>query len=191
MEARAGTRLKLGDIPHMDTISHMTRLERTPLLDELGADRDPLVSAERRGAMRLPVELAVQPIVADRPLPCVSTDLSLRGIRLEGRFAGDDGSPFVQLELPLPGSPEPVWARGRVVYQRLGALFPETGIRFTRMATGDRRRLAAWLRAQRTALGVGAVVRDHGVAIVRPAHAASGRAIMRRPDGVGSLARPM
>jgi hypothetical protein len=75
----------------------------------------------------------------------------------------------VQLELPLPGLSEPLWARGEVIYDRVDGLFHGQAIRFVSMARAERQALERYLFEQRRELYRPYVRLSHGVRVVRPA----------------------
>jgi hypothetical protein len=104
------------------------------------------VSSERRRKPRLHVGFYAHELVNDEIHRCFTVDLSPTGVRLEhpmGAVARPGSA--VQMELPLPGTRDPIWARGAV--------------RFTTMASSHRRALAEWLREMSRSYGLGEVVK--------------------------------
>ena len=73
----------------------------------------------RRRSQRQNVGFYLNQIIDDAPLRSFTTDLSAIGLYME-RPAGplDRRSHTIQLEIPLPGAGETLWARGEVVYDR-------------------------------------------------------------------------
>jgi hypothetical protein len=101
---------------------------------------------ERRLSERMPVGLYVQQIIDGDTHRCFATNISLTGIYVEHlstRFIRR--SRTVQLEIPLTGESDAIWASGEVVYDALDRLFVGTAIRFDTMAERDHRRLERWL----------------------------------------------
>ena len=56
---------------------------------------------------------------------------------------------MIQLDLPLPGFGESLWASAEVVYDALDPFFHGTGLRFLSMAPLHERLLGEWLEAAR------------------------------------------
>ncbi len=130
-----------------------------------------MVSTERRLARRLPVGFYLTRLVNNAPEHCFTTCLSVTGAYVEHVAELSAKLPeVVQIELPLPGESDTLWARGEVVRESPGPLFQGSGVRFTAMASRHRRWLAEWLRERRRALYApdGEVVHDGAVAIIRP-----------------------
>jgi len=111
---------------------------------------------ERRGAHRVPVSIYVSQVVGDELHRCFSTSLSMSGLYME-RMTGAFGrrSRIVQVEIPLPGENDSLWAKGVVVYDCIDPLFHGTAVRFAAMADGHRRLLLDWLGEQKRSLALG------------------------------------
>ena len=104
---------------------------------------------ERRRSRRIPVELAVTQFVDNRPIVSVVSNLSATGLHACHAVAPlARSSRAIQLELTLPGSDEPLWVKGEVVYDMIGPCYHGTGIRFVAMAPSHRRSLASWISGQ-------------------------------------------
>ncbi|MEM9196067.1 MAG: PilZ domain-containing protein [Myxococcota bacterium] len=108
--------------------------------------------ADRRDSLRVSVGFYAQQLSGDaEPQRCFATSLSPTGVFLERPVDGralSRSSKKIQLELPLPGEGEPIWAQAEVVYDSVGALFHGMGARFVCMANTHRRVLRRWLRRQ-------------------------------------------
>jgi len=126
--------------------------------------------SERRNAMRVPIGVYLDQIVGEETHRCFGTDLSPTGVYMERPFSAlTRPSRDVQLELPLPGLSEPLWARGEVIYDRVDGLFHGQAIRFVAMARAERQALERYLFEQRRELYRPYVRLSHGVRVVRPA----------------------
>lgn len=126
--------------------------------------------SERRNAMRVPIGVYLDQIVGDETHRCFGTDLSPTGVYMERPFSElTRPTREVQLELPLPGLSEPLWARGEVIYDRVDGLFHGQAIRFVAMARAERKALERFLFEERRALYRPYVRLSHGVRVVRPA----------------------
>ncbi|MBN1655799.1 MAG: hypothetical protein JXA30_18685 [Deltaproteobacteria bacterium] len=112
-------------------------------------------------------------IISEQPHRCFTTDLSAIGLyaeRLVEPF--ERNSRIVQIEIPLPGTSDAIWAKGEVVYDNFDSLFHGTAIRYTAMARFHQRMLREWLReAQRAQTRMADYSRrlDGEVVILRPA----------------------
>jgi hypothetical protein len=118
------------------------------------------VSSERRRKPRLHVGFYAHELVNDEIHRCFTVDLSPTGVRLEhpmGAVARPGSA--VQMELPLPGTRDPIWARGELVHESAGSVFHTSAVRFTTMASSHRRALAEWLREMSRSYGLGEVVK--------------------------------
>ncbi len=111
---------------------------------------------ERRGSVRVPLGVYAQEAVGEDLMRAFATDLSPSGIYLE-RAPGLDELAFhpyderVQLEVPLPGVGESIWAGARVVHDRTGGIFQGTALRFTAMARRHREAVLAYVYDTRRA----------------------------------------
>jgi hypothetical protein len=142
-------------------------------------------AADRRRQSRLPVAFYAQELVDDEPFRCFTTNLSAGGIYLERVLSPmERRSRTVQIEVPLPGTNDALWARGEVVYDRFDTIFHGMAIRFTAMARAHRRLLRTWLHdIGPTGITSGEVIRAApGIAIHRPARRRTPRALFRVRD---------
>lgn len=102
--------------------------------------------SDRREHPRHPVDLPLVQLIDDRRVDGVVSDISLTGLhvcRLVGPFARS--SRQIRLEVTLPGLPEPLCADGEVVYDAIGPVLHETGVRFVALGSAEARRLGDWL----------------------------------------------
>ncbi len=103
---------------------------------------------DRRAEPRIPVELTITQFIDDRPFESLASDLSASGLGAARLLAPmNRSSRVIQLEIPLPGLPDPLWTSAEVVYDSLDPFYHISGIRFRSMASHHRRLLADWLRA--------------------------------------------
>ncbi len=125
---------------------------------------------DRRQAARVPVGFYLNLLVDDRPYRCFTTNLSASGLYMEKVLTHvERRRDTVQVEIPLPGAGEPLWARAQVVYDCFDALFHGTAVRFTAMARRHRAALRGWLREELASTMTGeVVVAGPGVSIFRP-----------------------
>lgn len=125
---------------------------------------------ERRQAPRLAVGFYLNQLVDDRPERCFTTSLSANGLYMERVLSPlERKRDTVQVEIPLPGQRDSLWARGRVVYDCFDNLFHGTAVRFTAMPSLHRRVLREWLADRMAHLTTGEVVRAApGISIFRP-----------------------
>ena len=127
------------------------------------------MSGDRRLANRVPVGFYANQLVDDEPYRCFATSLSASGLYMERVLTPmERRRDVVQIEIPLPGSNETLWAKAEVVYDCFDALFHGTAIRFTAMARKHRRQLREWLHTQMATITPGEVVRAGDVSIFRP-----------------------
>lgn len=126
--------------------------------------------SERRQVPRIPVGFYANQLVDDQPERCFTTSLSTSGLYMERLLTPLERTrETVQVEIPLPGAPETLWARGRVVYDCFDALFHGSAVRFTAMPNRHRRMLREWLHDRLASLSTGEVVRAApGISIFRP-----------------------
>lgn len=105
---------------------------------------------ERRGDLRIPVEIYGTQFIDNRPFRTVVSDLSLTGLHasrlVEPMWRT---SRVVHVEIPLPGFGESLWASAEVVYDALDPFFHGTGLRFKAMAGFHERLLGDWLELAR------------------------------------------
>ncbi|HZS38072.1 MAG TPA: PilZ domain-containing protein [Polyangia bacterium] len=102
---------------------------------------------------RVPLEVFLTEYVDEQPHRGVTSNISPTGlyvnrVRQPRWFARDHR--FVQLELPLPGTSDTIWARGQIRRDELE--FPElvhgTGIEIVDIARGHARMLRDWVIEQ-------------------------------------------
>lgn len=102
--------------------------------------------SDRRSNRRIPVDLPVTQYVDNRPIASLVSNLSATG--LHARHIVEPlarSSRLIQLEFSLPGSSEPLWVKGEVVYDTIGPRYHGTGIRFLAMAPAHERVLTKWI----------------------------------------------
>lgn len=102
---------------------------------------------ERRTDLRVPVELQVTQFIDDQPFRSLASDLSATGLHASRVFVPMARSRrVIQLEIPLPGLEDPLWASAEIVYDAIDPYFHGCGIRFLSMAGFHRHLLDTWLR---------------------------------------------
>jgi hypothetical protein len=108
------------------------------------------MSSDRRVDARIPVEIYATQFIDDRPFRSVVSDLSLTGLHASRLVQPMwRSSKVIQIELPLPGFEESLWAKAEVVYDALDPFFHGTGIRFLAMASYHERLLGEWVELAR------------------------------------------
>ena len=104
------------------------------------------MTSDRRESLRLQVEIAGTQFIDNRPIRSLISNLSASGLHACHIVEPmSRSSRLIQLEIPLPGLEEALWAKGEVVYDSIGPLYHGTGIRFVAMAPHQRRALDRWL----------------------------------------------
>jgi len=104
------------------------------------------VDQDRRRAERIAVGFYMQQLVDDEVHHCFTTNLSATGAFLERRSVPlRRRRSVVQLELPLPGTSDSLWAKGDVIYDCFDGLFHGSAVHFTGMARPHRRMLREWI----------------------------------------------
>ncbi len=114
---------------------------------------------DRRMGFRVELEIFLNQYVRDRPLRCLTSNLSETGIYLNrahlppgGRAL--DGTRTVGLEFELPGTGELIWARGEICHEQSDRYFNGSGIRFTGIPTTHARMVRDFcVEARRDNLG--------------------------------------
>ena len=103
----------------------------------------------RRQASRSTLGFYLDQYVDDDAFRCFSSNLSTSGVYME-RVASTlhRHHDIVQLEMPLPGCNDSIWASGRVIYDRFGGLFHGTAVQFLAMARSHKRLLNEFLIEQ-------------------------------------------
>ncbi len=106
------------------------------------------MGTDRRTDARIPVEIYMTQFIDDRPFRSIVSDLSHTGLHasrlVEPMWRT---SRVIQLELPLPGVEDPLWATAEIVYDALDPFFHGTGIRFLTMAPYHERILDNWVES--------------------------------------------
>ena len=111
---------------------------------------------ERRGSVRVPLGVYANEAVGEDLLRAFATDVSPAGIYVE-RVPGASERLLhrwgerVQIEVPLPGLGETIWAAARVIHDRTGGLYHGTALRFTGMAKRHREAVLAYVYDARRA----------------------------------------
>jgi hypothetical protein len=125
---------------------------------------------ERRDADRIPVGIYLSQIVGDEAHRSFTTDISPTGLYMERICTPlERKTGVVQLEIPLPGISDSLWAKAEIVYDCFDALFHGTAVRFVAMAGLHRRLLEGWLHEMGRGSHQDSGVRVGGVSIFRPA----------------------
>jgi len=112
--------------------------------------------AERGGSVRVPLGVYANEAVGEDLLRAFATDLSPSGIYVERAPIPHEKllhkwEERVQIEVPLPGLGETIWAGARVVHDRSGGLYHGTALRFTSMAKRHRDAVLAYVYDTRRA----------------------------------------
>ena len=125
---------------------------------------------ERRDADRVPIGIYLNQVIGEEAHRCFTTDISPTGLYMERVCTPlERKNGVVQLEIPLPGISDSLWAKAEIVYDCFDALFHGTAVRFVAMAGLHRRILEAWLHEMGHSLHVESPVRVGAVNIFRPA----------------------
>jgi hypothetical protein len=99
--------------------------------------------------MRIPIELPIIQFIDNRPIRSLVSNLSATGLHsCHAVEPMSRSSKVIQVEFPLPGVAEPLWAKAEVVYDTIGPGFHGTGVRFIAIADAHRRLLDEWIRAE-------------------------------------------
>ncbi len=97
----------------------------------------------------VPVALYAQLVADDEVLPAFVTSISEHGLHLDSlAILGNRRTDRLQLQLSLPGEPEPLWIGAEVVRDQPGLLFNDTAVRFLCMANSHWRALRRWVRVR-------------------------------------------
>jgi hypothetical protein len=108
---------------------------------------------------RVDLEIFLNQYVRDRPLRCLTSNLSETGIYLNRAHLPTgsralDGTRTVGLEFELPGTGELIWARGEICHESSDPYFCGSGIRFTGIPTSHARMVRDFcVEARRDNLG--------------------------------------
>jgi len=101
----------------------------------------------------LPVALYAELVADEEVLPAFVTSISEHGLLLDSlAILSNRRSDRLQIQLTLPGEPDPLWIGGEVVRDTHGSLFNDTAIRFMAMANGHWHSLRRWVRVRELVL---------------------------------------
>lgn len=110
-----------------------------------------LFSAHREALV--PVALYAQLVADEEVLPAFVTSIGEHGLVLDSlAILGNRSSDRLQLQLTLPGEPDPLWIGGEVVGDTHGLLFNDTAIRFLAMANAHWHCIRRWVRVRELVL---------------------------------------
>lgn len=127
------------------------------------------MARDRRRANRIPVSFYVDQIIDESIHRSFTTSLSVTGLFTEAIASPLGRYPtHVQLELPLPGERDTLWARAEIVHEKSGPIFHGTALRFTTMANRHRRWLGEWIQETRRSIFAPEIVHAGPIAIIRP-----------------------
>ncbi|MBW1762094.1 MAG: PilZ domain-containing protein [Deltaproteobacteria bacterium] len=108
-----------------------------------GAHRETLV----------PVALYAELVADDEVMPAFVTSISEHGLLLDSlAILGNRRSDRLQIQLTLPGEPDPLWIGAEVVRDTHGSLFNDTAIRFMAMANAHWHCVRRWVRVRELVL---------------------------------------
>jgi hypothetical protein len=114
---------------------------------------------DRRLGFRVDLEIFLNQYIRDRPLRCLTGNLSETGIYLNRAHVPPGSRPIsdartVSLEFELPGTGELIWARGEVCHEQVDPYFCGSGVRFTGIPTIHARLVRDFcVEARRDSLG--------------------------------------
>jgi hypothetical protein len=101
----------------------------------------------------VPVSLYAELAADGEVLPAFVTSIGEHGLVLDSlSILCDRQSDTLQLQLALPGEPDPLWIAAEVVRDTHGYLFNDTAIRFLAMANSHWRALRRWVRVRELVL---------------------------------------
>ncbi|MGB8330929.1 MAG: PilZ domain-containing protein [Polyangiales bacterium] len=101
----------------------------------------------------VPVALYAELVADEEVLPAFVTSLSEQGLVLDSlAILGNRRSDRIQIQLKLPGEPDPIWVGGEVVRDTLGFVFNDTAVRFLAMANAHWRAIRRWVRVRELVL---------------------------------------
>jgi len=110
-----------------------------------------LFSAHRETLV--PVALYAELAADDEVLPAFVTSIGEQGLVLDSlAILGNRRGDRLQLQLTLPGEPDPLWIGAEVVRDKHGLLFNDTAIRFLAMANAHWHCLRRWVRVRELVL---------------------------------------
>jgi hypothetical protein len=101
----------------------------------------------------VPVALYAELAVDEEVLPAFVTSISEQGLLLDSlAIIGNRRSDRLQIQLTLPGEPDPLWIGAEVVRDTHGSLFNDTAIRFLAMANAHWHSVRRWVRVRELVL---------------------------------------
>jgi hypothetical protein len=119
-----------------------------------------LFSAHRETLV--PVALYAELAADDEVLPAFVTSIGEQGLVLDSlAILGNRRGDRLQLQLTLPGEPNPLWIGAEVVRDKHGLLFNDTAIRFLAMANAHWHCLRRWVRVRELVLATRPVGAHH------------------------------
>ena len=111
-----------------------------------------MLTAENRQTM-VPVALYAELVTNDEVLPAFVTSIGEHGLYLDSvAILAERRSDRIQLQLTLPGEPDPLWIGAEVIRDRSGFLFNDAAIRFLAMANAHWRAVRRWVRVRELVL---------------------------------------
>lgn len=101
----------------------------------------------------VPVALYAELVADDEVLPAFVTSIGEHGLVLDSLAILSDrrGDQF-QMQLTLPGEPDPLWISAEAVRDTHGFLFDDIAIRFLAMANAHWHALRRWVRVRELVL---------------------------------------
>ncbi|MDH3201211.1 MAG: PilZ domain-containing protein [Myxococcales bacterium] len=97
----------------------------------------------------VPVALYAQLVADDEVLPAFVTSISEHGLHLDSlAILGNRRTDRLQVQLALPGEPDPLWIDAEIIRDQPGLLFNDTALRFLCMANAHWRALRRWVRVR-------------------------------------------
>ena len=101
----------------------------------------------------VPVALYAELVADDEVMPAFVTSISEHGLLLDSlAIISNRRSDRLQIQLTLPGEPEPLWIGAEVVRDTHGSLFNDTAIRFMAMANAHWHSVRRWVRVRELVL---------------------------------------
>jgi hypothetical protein len=108
---------------------------------------------EAHREISVPVALYAELVADDEVMPAFVTSISEQGLVLDSlAILGNRRSDRIQIQLVLPGEPDPLWVGAEVVRDTLGSLFNDTAVRFMAMANAHWRAIRRWVRVRELVL---------------------------------------
>jgi hypothetical protein len=105
------------------------------------------------GETLVPVALYAELVADDEVLPAFVTSIGEHGLLLDSlAILSNRRSDLLQLQLTLPGEPDPLWIGAEVVRDTHGLLFNDTAIRFMVMANVHWHSIRRWVRVRELVL---------------------------------------